>query len=212
MIAVQQLPALAGLAPNEIVLGVTPSAKHDRLLASYLFNLERGPAAVRDMIVADFRCFFDLGARRQAADMLIVLRRFLSDHPQAGRVPPERKREGVASIPLSSNHREIEGRIRSAVVGACVLKKGVRQEMSPSLNARPVLSEDDFDGSGAEEEEGINLSFLRRAALLRGRDHEQAERRSIAYVMVGTRSDITGGVAPFPKAFRYRERSPRPSP
>ncbi|KAF0135391.1 MAG: hypothetical protein FD148_703 [Methylocystaceae bacterium] len=162
MIAVQQLPALAGLAPNEIVLGVTPSAEHDRLLASYLFNLERGPAAVRDMIVADFRCFFDLGARRQAADMLIVLRRFLSDHPQAGRVPPERKREGVASIPLSSNHRENEGRIRSAVVGACALKKGVRQEMSPSLNARPVLSEDDFDVSGAEEEEGTNLSFSRR--------------------------------------------------
>jgi len=93
MIALQQLPAFAGLAASEMVVGVTPSARHDRLLYSYMFNIERGPAAVHDMMVADLRRFLDLGARREAADRLIVLRRFLSEHPQAGKVAPERKRE-----------------------------------------------------------------------------------------------------------------------
>jgi len=134
MIALQQLPAFAGLAASEMVLGVTPSARHDRLLYSYMFNIERRPAAVRDMMVADLRRFLDLGARREAADRLIVLRRFLSEHPQAGKVPPERKREGVASIPLSSSRcREREDRIRTGEAGARVLIRGAPQKLSPMV-------------------------------------------------------------------------------
>jgi hypothetical protein len=41
------------------------------------------------MIVSDLRGFLDLGAEQQAADRLMILRRFLSDDPQA------RPREGV---------------------------------------------------------------------------------------------------------------------
>jgi len=132
MIALQQLPAVAGLAANEMVLGVAPSARHVGLLSSYLFNVERGPGAVRDMIVADLRRFLDLGARREAADRLIVLRRFLSEHPQAGKVAPERKRERVASVPVtSSRRRERENRIRMGEVGGRVLIYSAREKLSP---------------------------------------------------------------------------------
>jgi hypothetical protein len=83
MITLEQCTASAGLAPNEIVLGSTPSAKHRSLLASYLLNLKRGPEGVRDMMVSDLRCWLDLGVVQQAADSLIVLRQYLSDYPEA---------------------------------------------------------------------------------------------------------------------------------
>jgi hypothetical protein len=83
MITLEQCTTSAGLAPNEIVLGSTPSAKHRSLLASYLLNLNRGPEGVRDMMVSDLRCWLDLGVVQQAADSLIVLRQYLSDYPEA---------------------------------------------------------------------------------------------------------------------------------
>src|SRR5271166_4780129 len=83
MITFTQCAALAGLCPNEIILGVTPSANHHSLLSSYLLNLWRGPKIVRDMIVTDICQSVDLGALKRAADLLIVLRRFLSDYPGA---------------------------------------------------------------------------------------------------------------------------------
>jgi hypothetical protein len=50
---------------------------------------------VRDMIVADLRCFLDLGSRRQAADALPVLRSFLSDHPDARHVSRQPRSRGA---------------------------------------------------------------------------------------------------------------------
>jgi len=82
MITVEQCAAFAGLAPNKIVLGATPSATHRVLLSGYLLNLWRGPKAVRKMIVADIHMWLDLGMPDYAADLLIVLRRFLSDYPE----------------------------------------------------------------------------------------------------------------------------------
>ena len=63
------------------------SAKHCRLLSSYLLNLESGPAAVREMIIGDIDRFRDLGAHRQAYDLSLVLNCFLADFPQARRTP-----------------------------------------------------------------------------------------------------------------------------
>ena len=63
-----------------------------RLLSSYLFNLERGPAAVREMIVGDIGRLRDLGARQLASDLSLVLNRFLADFPDA-RVAPEAEAE-----------------------------------------------------------------------------------------------------------------------
>ena len=83
MVTPEQCADFAGLAPNEMVLGASPSAMHHSLLMSYLLNRERGLKTVCKMIVADIRASLDLGARKRAADLLIVLRRFLFDHPEA---------------------------------------------------------------------------------------------------------------------------------
>lgn len=84
MMSMTQCALLAGLAPNEIILGAEPSNKHRSLYSSYLLNLRRGAETVRRMIVSDIRCWLDLGSPENAADLLIVLRWFLSDHPEAG--------------------------------------------------------------------------------------------------------------------------------
>lgn len=83
MITFEQCAAFAGLAPSEMILEGAPSAAHHSLLSSYLLNLRRGPNAVCKMIVDDIRASLDLGASKRAADLLIVLRRFLSDYPEA---------------------------------------------------------------------------------------------------------------------------------
>jgi hypothetical protein len=85
MISVSECAAHAGLASNELVLGAVPSEKHRSLLSSYLLNSHRGLEAVRVMIVADLRSFLDLGVPARAADLLIVLRMLLTEHPQACR-------------------------------------------------------------------------------------------------------------------------------
>jgi hypothetical protein len=83
MISVLQCANYADLDASEVLLGVAPSAKHHSLLASYLLNLWRGDVVVRNMIRDDLRAFIDLGAQKQAADLLLVLRLFLSDYPEA---------------------------------------------------------------------------------------------------------------------------------
>src|SRR5208283_3219067 len=59
------------------------SPKHKTLLVSYVLNLNHGPGAVREMIVADIRAAIDLRAPERAADLLLVLRVFLFEHPEA---------------------------------------------------------------------------------------------------------------------------------
>jgi hypothetical protein len=63
------------------------SAKHCRLFSGYLLNLERGPVAVREMIVGDIGRFRDLGARQLASDLSLVLNCFLADFPEARMAP-----------------------------------------------------------------------------------------------------------------------------
>jgi hypothetical protein len=65
---------IAGLAPHEIVVGVTPGESHEILLAHYLDDA-RSATAARVMIVADLRAALRAGAVGKAADLLIVLRR-----------------------------------------------------------------------------------------------------------------------------------------
>jgi len=83
MITFERCAAFAGLAPNEMFLGAAPSARHHSLLSSYRLNLWRGPKVVCGLIVSDIRTFLDLGASKRAADLLLVLREFLSDYPEA---------------------------------------------------------------------------------------------------------------------------------
>ncbi len=81
MITLKQCADMVGLAPGELVVCAIPSARHSALLRSYLFNLDRGENAVCRMIVGDFWRFMELGAQPRAADLLFVLRLFLSDYP-----------------------------------------------------------------------------------------------------------------------------------
>lgn len=90
MISVSQCAAYAKLASSELLVGPPLSGKHYLLLESYLLNLRRGSIAVRNMICADLRAFLDLGAHERAADMLLVLRLFLSRHPAARYSAPQR--------------------------------------------------------------------------------------------------------------------------
>jgi hypothetical protein len=83
VITMEQCRIFAGLVSNEIVMGAVPSPKHRARLSGYLLNLKWGQATVREMIVADIRAALDLGALNRAGDLLVVLRLFLSDHPEA---------------------------------------------------------------------------------------------------------------------------------
>ncbi len=102
LITVARCADLSGLGPREIVLGVSPSRMHISLYESYLLHRHRGWETVRDMIVADIRMALDLGAQKRAADLLIVLRRLLSEprmiEPRrtAGEVVPLRVRPSAA--------------------------------------------------------------------------------------------------------------------
>lgn len=90
-----QCKELAGLAPHEIVLGVSPSEKHERLLAKYR-RARRSQTVARAKIVADIRAAVSTGAKREAADLLIVLRRLLAlgpgQKPDPGAAPPSPRR------------------------------------------------------------------------------------------------------------------------
>ncbi len=83
MITMEQCKIFSGLLSNEMVVGPVASPKHRARLTGYLLNLKWGQATVREMIVADIRAALDLGAINRAADLLVVLRLFLSDHPEA---------------------------------------------------------------------------------------------------------------------------------
>lgn len=82
MNTLEECAKFAGLDSSELFADSALSAKHRSLLSSYLLNLKRGSSAVREMIVSDIRAATDLGASRYAADLVLVLRMFLSKCPE----------------------------------------------------------------------------------------------------------------------------------
>ncbi|HEY8126164.1 MAG TPA: hypothetical protein VIF88_12195 [Methylocystis sp.] len=78
MITLTHCAKLANLDRDALVVGLTPNARHHALLKSYLFNAHRGHAEALRMMIRDLRGCLDSGADRCAADLLIVLRLFLS--------------------------------------------------------------------------------------------------------------------------------------
>ncbi len=81
MLSVSECAEYVGLNPNELLLGPGPTAKHKNMLDCYLLNRWRGEAFVAQMISDDLRAAVDLGATTRAADLLLVLRLFLTDSP-----------------------------------------------------------------------------------------------------------------------------------
>lgn len=114
---------IAGLAAHEIVLGVTPGKKHERLLARYRRGRGRKSAA-RVAIVADIRAALQAGARAEAADLLIVLRRLLTlDLDGAGqdRACARRKRLAAGRNPARQPFDDVMGEDDDFTPGGQVL-------------------------------------------------------------------------------------------
>jgi hypothetical protein len=114
-----QCAALSGLHSNEMLLGVSSTARHDSLYASYRLHDESGWQAVRDMIVADIRASLDLGASKQAADLLIVLRRFLSERVAVVVVRNLRGPPQIVSFPSSAGLLRTSRRGIRSEAGGC---------------------------------------------------------------------------------------------
>jgi hypothetical protein len=100
---------MAGLRSHELVLGVSPSDKHQRMLARYRRAVSLD--AARGQVVADIRSAVKIGAARRAADLLIVLRCLLApeaslDNSTAAarprrRIPSARRRRAIDPTPLA---------------------------------------------------------------------------------------------------------------
>lgn len=99
---IERCKEAAGLAPHEIVLGVSPNETHERLLAKYRCA-RRSHAVARARIVADIRAAVSSGATREAADLLIVLRRLLAlDMAGPGRAAISPRRRASERRPPAS--------------------------------------------------------------------------------------------------------------
>ena len=83
MITLRQCANYSGLSESEMIVGATASSRLRTLLSSYLIDLEEGAHWVRETLVSDIRASVGRGALAQAADLLIVLREFLSRYPEA---------------------------------------------------------------------------------------------------------------------------------
>jgi hypothetical protein len=161
MITVSECAAFAGLASNELVLGAVPSTRHHYLLSSYLLNIGRGPRAVADMIVSDMRGFLDLGVSSRAADLLIVLRIFLSDYPEARRAADGTRKmfPGAAS---ASRHLEFDDFLRAGADG----NDGVVVSLARERRTNRSIARATRDGSGRASDPviarlGSRLLYLR---------------------------------------------------
>lgn len=161
MITVTECATFAGLASNELVLGAIPCARHHCLLSSYLLNIGRGPRTVRDMIIADMRRFLDLGVSKRAADLLIVLRMFLSDFPEA-----RGSGDGAERTPMGAQthetdfggvSRSTEDKERGVVVSLSRQRRMGRTAPSAAARAR---SAQDHDSMIVES--GSRLFYLRK--------------------------------------------------
>ncbi len=87
MRTLEETRSATGLLPEEIIVGAAETAALHATLKSYLSNLWRGSDVVRELIVADIRTALDLGVQDRAADLLLVLRLFLTNHSDAALAP-----------------------------------------------------------------------------------------------------------------------------
>jgi hypothetical protein len=85
--SLEETRSATGLRSEEIIVGAAETEALHATLRSYLSNLWRGSDVVRDLIVADLRTALDLGVQDRAADLLLVLRLFLTDHADAALAP-----------------------------------------------------------------------------------------------------------------------------
>jgi len=118
MIPLRECAAIAGLDSEELVVGARPRPRHWRILSGYLANLDKGPAVVCGLIIADLRAYLDLGAKERAASVLVVLRLLLTQFPHLAKdpipqlrwshAPASRSHFGAEMVPPDPCHGENE--------------------------------------------------------------------------------------------------------
>ena len=89
MITLEDCIAMCGLMEDEVLA----LAEHEHIpeiaaaaLAQYLLNQPHGPATICDMIRDDIRLALQHGNRPHAHELVMALRHFLSEHPEAGTI------------------------------------------------------------------------------------------------------------------------------
>lgn len=119
---IERCAEVAGLAPGEIMIGVTPGEKHERLLAKYRRS-RRSPSLARARIVADIRAAMSLGEKGAAADLLVVLRRLLAlgldCGPRGIRPSAPRRRVRTARAPRQAARPVLARLAAGALMPAC---------------------------------------------------------------------------------------------
>ncbi len=87
MISIEDIIGMTDLTVEEI----DAIAEHEHIpeiaaaaLADYLMHQPKGAATVRGMITDDIRAALRRNDRTHARDLLMALRRFVSDHPEVG--------------------------------------------------------------------------------------------------------------------------------
>ena len=98
-IGLSQCVAISGLDWSELVLGVEPSSRHDRLLRAFLESGRNDCAEISRDLVGKIRLALRFEETRVAADLLIVLRRILAlcARPATVRIQAS-KRRGLARM------------------------------------------------------------------------------------------------------------------
>ncbi|MGA8169219.1 MAG: polysaccharide deacetylase [Methylocystis sp.] len=126
MISISRCIALSGLGMNELVLGVSPTRRHDRLLANYVVDLGKRSDELRDRIVRDIRASLSFGATGLAADLVIVLRLALARRARATRRRGARRERQGRIAPSSPPGARDQARVFSL---ACHARRvaGVRR-------------------------------------------------------------------------------------
>jgi hypothetical protein len=85
IVSLKECACRSGVALNDMVIGLSPSERHFSLLQSYLFGRPDDGSTLQDRIIEDMRDARNLGASRRAADLLLVLRIFMSMSAESSR-------------------------------------------------------------------------------------------------------------------------------
>ncbi|MGJ0395879.1 MAG: polysaccharide deacetylase [Methylocystis sp.] len=104
LMPIRRCAELAGLRSHELVLGVSPSDEHERMLARYRRAVSLD--AARGRVVADIRSAVKRGAARRAADLLIVLRCLFA--PEAALADPSAMARPRRRIQSARQRRAID--------------------------------------------------------------------------------------------------------
>jgi hypothetical protein len=135
MVSIGRCAEISGLRSHEMVVGVSPTAKHEQLLARYRSGEAGSQEGARAALVADIRAAVAQGAARRAADLLVALRRLLALREPASARGASPARRG--------RHCGARTRSRHPRIAACAERRRASTAAATG-RADNVLSFEDF--------------------------------------------------------------------